>query len=88
MEEYVGGTQRNIRTTLQEHHFDARNRRKETPWGEHMMQHPEEHVSKTPVFTVRILASASDAIERKAREAIEIRDRSPSINRTRGWKFE
>lgn len=87
-EEYVGETQRTIRARLQEHHFNARNRCKETPWGEHMMQHPNERVNKKPIFTVELLANESDVIERKAREAIEIRDRTPSINRNRGWKLD
>ena len=49
-----------------------------------MMQYPNERVNKKPIFTVELLANESDVIERKACEAIEIRDQTLSINRNRG----
>ena len=86
--EYVGETQRKVRTRLLEHQLDARKRSKETPWGVHMLDHPTEKVGKEPVFTARILAIESNVVTRKAREAIEIRDRRPTINRNSGWRLE
>ena len=87
-EEYVGETQRPVRTRLQEHHNQARNRCKETPWGMHMLSHPEQIVGKNPVFAATILAIENNVTTRRTREAIEIRDRRPSINNSRGWTLE
>ena len=53
-----------------------------------MMQHPNERVNKKPIFTVELPANESDVIERKGCAAIKIRDRTPSINRNRGWKLD
>ena len=44
------------------------------------VEHPEVVLSKMPVFKVAILA----VVTRKIREAIEIRERKPAINRTKG----
>ena len=46
-----------------------------------MKRHPE---GKKPVFDVRILASTRSSTTRKLREAVEIRDRKPGINRCKG----
>ena len=87
--EYVGESQRPIRTRLHEHQADGRKRSKGTPWGEHMWkEHIDESVTKEPVFTARILAVERNPVRRKAREAIEIRDRKPAINRNGGWKLD
>ena len=85
-EEYIGESARTIRARLGEHHFQARNACKESPWGEHAKKHPEITISKQPIFVARILAICANNITRKVRESIEIRDRSPKINRSRGWK--
>ena len=84
-EEYVGESHRAIRTRIAEHHMQARNRYSETAWGEHMKTHPQKKVDKEPVFTARLLAIERNDIARKAREAIEIRERRPTINRNKGW---
>ena len=88
-EEYVGESQRPIRTRLQEHHADARKRTKNTPWGDHMKHcHPDTPVDKTPVFRATILAIELRVTRRKIREAIEIRDCKPKINKNKGWKLD
>ena len=82
--EYIGETQRPIRARVQEHFTDTRNRRKDTPWGEHVLSFHKDidcAKEKTPIFTARILAFEENVIRRKAREAIEIRDRRPEVNR-------
>ena len=85
----VGESQRPIRTRLQEHHADARKRTKNTPWGDHMKHcHPDTPVDKTPFFRATILAIELRVTRRKIREAIEIRDRKPQINKTKGWKLD
>ena len=43
---------------------------------------------KTPIFTARVLAFEENTIQRKAREAVEIRDRKPGINRNGGWQLD
>ena len=53
--------------------------------GEHMRKHQEIEIAKEPIFTARVLAIEKNSAKRKVREAIEIRDRQPKINRTRGW---
>ena len=83
-EEYIAETQRPLRIQLQEHQLQASNRSRYTPWGEHMGSHANEEVAKKPVFSAEIFAIESSATTRKARKAIEIRDRKPTINRKRG----
>ena len=86
-DEYVGESARTVRARVGEHHFQARNRRKETAWGEHMCNHPDIKVNKTPIFSGSILATVKGETKRKVREAIEIRRRNPRINRSKGWNL-
>ena len=68
-----------------------KNKKKDTPWGEHVLcYHGDMDLTKgkTPIFTARILAFEENIIERKAREAVEIRDRKPGINRNGGWQLD
>ena len=65
--------------------INARNRQPETLWGEHMVLHPETEMTKKPVFSASIIAQENDGVKRKLREAIEIRERRPAINRSKGW---
>ena len=84
-EEYIGESQRAMRTTSLKHQLDARKRSKDTPWGEHMRKHHTDvTVDKAPVFRARILATERNVSNRKPCEAIEIQDRRPAINRNRG----
>ena len=49
-EHYVGETSRKLRERTAEHHFQARNRKSETAWGEHMKQvHPRATIVKAPI---------------------------------------
>ena len=67
----------------------ARNRKEATPWGEHLRKkHPGVTLDKAPVFgNCRIIADAPQATTRKIREAVEIRDRKPAVNRVGGWRI-
>ena len=48
--------------------------------------HPTEKLDKEPVFfNAKILAVAPEESQRKLREAIEIREARPAINKSRGW---
>ena len=88
--ECIGETQRPIRARVQEHFVDTRKRRKDTSWGEHAFSFHKDIAcakERTPIFTAHILAFEENVIRRKAREAIEIRDRWPEINRNGGWQL-
>ena len=50
--------------------------------------HPDTPVDKTPVFRATILTIELRVTRRKICEAIEIRDRKPKINKTKGWKLD
>ena len=87
-EHYVGETSRKLRERTAEHHFQARNRKSETAWGEHMKQvHPSATIGKAPIFNVELIATSRNDVTRKFREAVEIRDRQPTINRNQGWSL-
>ena len=84
-QEYVGESHRKLRERVKEHHAQARNRMKGTPWGEHLQQHPEVIVGKKPIFVAKVISTSKTEMARKFREAIEIRDRKPPINKSKGW---
>ena len=85
--EYIGETKRTARSRIREHHAQARNNTPNTPWGDHMrLNHAEVEIAKAPVFcNATILATTNREVTRKVREAIEIRDRRPSVNKCKGW---
>ena len=66
--------------------MQARNNTPNTPRGDHMrLNHAELEIAKTPVFcNATILATTNREVTRKVREAIEIRDRRPSVNKCKG----
>ena len=49
------------------------------------VEHPEVVLSKMSIFKVTILAVVKHEVTRKIREAIEILERKPAINRMKGW---
>ena len=83
--QYIGETQRPLKLRIKEHHLQAKNRTNNTPWGEHMKLHPDTEVGKKPIFKARLLARSEKETTRKIREAIEIRENCPEINRCKGW---
>jgi len=89
-EPYIGETGRSFRQRIEEHHVKARLRTPKTPWGIHMSRfHPDKDIGPRDriFFGARILARESRAARRKIREAIEVRERKPSINITSGWSL-
>ena len=48
-------------------------------------KHPRVEVGKAPIFSAKVLANAKMDTKRKIREAVEICERSPTINRSKGW---
>ena len=85
--EYVGETKRTARARMSEHHAQARNNICGTPWGDHMTSHhPQVTIEKAPIFhRAVVLAVEENNVTRKSREAVEIRDRKPSVNKCKGW---
>ena len=85
--EYVGETKRTARARMSEHHAQARNKICGTPWGDHMTSHhPQVTIEKVPIFhRAVVLAVEENNVTRKSREAVEIRDRKPSVNKCKGW---
>ena len=83
-QQYVGESHRKLRERVKEHHAQARNRMKGTPWGEHLQQHPEVIVGKKPIFEAKGISTSKTEMARKFREAIEIRDRKRPINKSKG----
>ena len=73
------------------HTQKKKNKKKDTPWGEHVLcYHGDTDLTKgkTSTFTARDLEFEENIIQRKAREAIEIRDHKPGINRNGGWQLD
>ena len=83
-QEYVGESHRKLRERVNEHHAQFRNRMKGTPWGE-LQQHSEVTVGKKPIFEAKVISTSKTETARKFGEAMEIRDRKPSINKSKGW---
>ena len=84
-EEYIGESQRAIRTRIGEDHNLARNRYTETAWGEHMKLHPTVQVAKDKIFTTSVVTIEEKPGNRKVREALEIQHQLPIVNRNKGW---
>ena len=86
--QYVGETSRTTRERFEEHHFEARHRKTDKPWGKHMATfHPTNNIRSGDIIFVdtKVLAFETRTARRKIREAIEIRDRKPEINISFGW---
>ena len=71
---YIGETERALKQRLKEHHKDS------SPVGHHMGYNNHELDSQN----IRIVDRDSRWFQRGVREAIEIRSRSPTLNRDRG----
>ena len=79
--------ERKLRELAKEHHAQARNRMKGTPWGEHLRQHPEVIVGKKLIFEAKVISTSKMEMARKLREAIEICDWKSPIYKSKGWIF-
>ena len=84
-QQYVGESHRKLREWVKEHHALAQNRMEGTPWSEHLHQHSEVTVRKQPIFETKVISISKTEIARKFREAIEIQDQKPPINKSKGW---
>ena len=83
-DEYIGETERKLLDRVKEHAAQAEKRKEDTPWGSH---YGKIHLPSCPVEfrDICVIARASDIVNRKIRESVEIRDRKPKINISHGY---
>ena len=84
---YIGETRRSVRLRFNEHVRDAKNKRKETPFGLHQQRHPNTLLNSSNL-SIKILYIAKDGPDRKIWESIFIRDLKPTLNvQTSSWQI-
>ena len=84
-EHYVGETERVLGDRVPEHIADGAHHRTLAPFGKHYAdRHPSSSVE---IKNVSAISKVSDGVSRLIREAIEIRDREPSINMSKGYRL-
>ena len=77
---YVGESKRSVRLRFNEHLRDAKNKSKNTPFGEHFQKsHPNVEIDEN-TLTITILQICKDVAELKIAESIEIRNHKPVLN--------
>ena len=77
---YIGESKRSVRLRFNEHLRDAKNKTKNTPFGEHFMTcHPNIKIDHH-TLTISILQVCKDMAELKIAESIEIRNHKPALN--------
>ena len=77
---YIGETKRCVRLWFNEHVRDAKNKTKNTPFGEHFTKCHSESKIDHSTFTISILQVCKDMAELKIAESIEIRNHKPVLN--------
>ncbi|XP_043217474.1 uncharacterized protein LOC122379376 [Amphibalanus amphitrite] len=85
---YIGKTKRMVRTRFMEHLGDARNKRKGTDLGDHILTaHPTAQPMNTD-FEISILHRCKDEANLLITESIEIRNKKPALNKnTSSWRL-
>ena len=77
---YIGESKRSVRLRFNEHVRDAKNKTKNTPFGEHFTQYHSESEIDHSTLTISILKICKDVAELKIAESIEIRNHKPALN--------
>ena len=77
---YIGESKRSVRLRFNEHLRDAKNKTKNTPFGEHFMKHHPEVKIDEHTLTISILQICKDVAELKIAESLEIRNHKPKLN--------
>ena len=77
---YVGETGRMIRYRFNEHLADARNRRCDSPFGDHFRDSHPNHPVKPADLAITILQKTNNIKDRKIAESIHIREELPKLN--------
>ena len=75
---YIGETCRHVRDRAREHYRDIHNQ-KGAMGGHYFKTHNEQPIPQLP-FTTKILKPCVDWVDRKIREAVEIKHNNPTIN--------
>ena len=83
---YIGESKRRIRDRFNEHIRDAKNKTKNTPFGDHMAQkHPTNNITHNSL-KISIERVCKDVADLKIAESIEIRNQRPCLNtQTSSW---
>ena len=85
---YIGKTRRMIRTRFMEHLGDARNKKKGSDLGDHMLSEHPDMQAKNENFDISILHTCKDEANLKITESIEIRNKKPALNKnTFSWRL-
>ena len=85
---YIGKTRRMIRTRYMEHLGDARNKRKGTDLGDHVLAVHNDIQPKNEDFEICILHTCKDEANLRITESIEIRNQKPALNKnTSSWRL-
>ena len=77
---YIGESKRSVRLRFNEHLRDAKNKTKNTPFGEHFMNCHASDEIKQNTLSISILQTCKDMAELKIAESIEIRNHKPTLN--------
>ena len=85
---YIGETKRLVRLRFNEHLRDAKNRTRDTPFGDHMSTvHPTATIASS-TLKIKILRRCKDVASLKITESQCIRDINPKLNtHTSSWKL-
>ena len=71
-----------------EHLGDARNKRKGTDLGDHILTEHNDVQPKNDDFQIHILQTCKDEANLRITESIEIRNRKPALNKnTSSWRL-
>ena len=83
---YIGETKRRVRERFHEHVRDAKNKNKNTPFGDHVSEmHPSSSITATS-FKITIERVCKDVANLKIAESLEIRNQKPALNtHTSSW---
>ena len=86
--DYIGETKRQIRLRFNEHLRDAKNKTRDTPFGDHMRVHHSDTTIANTSLSIRILRRCKDVASLKITESKFIRDLRPKLNiQTSSWKL-
>ena len=85
---YIGETKRQVRLRFNEHLRDAKNRTRDTPFGEHMRACHSNIDITTASLKINILRRCKDVASLKITESQCIRNHNPKLNtQTSSWKL-
>ena len=85
---YIGETKRLVRLRFNEHLRDAKNKTRDTPWGDHIRNHHSDEAITAASLHIRILRRCKDVASLKITESKYIRDLNPKLNlQTSSWKL-